>query len=196
MKTVIVLAALLAASTLGTAAEAGAQNLGPQRRFIALGGYGSALLLDRGGSFDERAAGAGGGGRLMINLAPLSGPGRNLLDHATLGGFFSSFAAEDGVSARHYGGEVDVHLTVVPLGKVLDPFVAVGIGRLSTNVAGMGKDAQLAVSPGAGVRIPVANYLELRADARDVIVFGSRLRGAGEETTHNLELTAGLYLRL
>lgn len=174
-------AALLALLGLGFTSRGDAQELGPQRRFIMPGIYGSGLMLDRGDNVDRQLQG-GVGGRLMINLAPLSGPGRNLLDFTTVGGFVSFLSERDGVSARHYGAEVDVHFTDVPIGKLLDPFVLVGVGVLRT------QETDFALSPGGGVRIPLPGIFELRADARDVIVFGSR-------TTHNPEFTAGLNLR-
>jgi hypothetical protein len=177
----VLTAALLAGLGLGFTSRADAQELGPQRRFIMPGIYGSGLMLDRGRN-ESRQLQGGIGGRLMINLAPLSGPGRNLLDFTTIGGFVSFLPERDGVSARHYGAEIDVHFTDVPIGKLLDPFVLVGVGALRV------RETNFAVSPGGGVRIPLPGIFELRADARDVIVF----RGG---TTHNPEFTAGLNLR-
>jgi hypothetical protein len=58
-----------------------------------------------------------------------------------------------------------------------------------------GSEASFALSLGAGGRIARRGHVELRADARDVIAFGSSLRGNREQrTTHNLEIAAGLNL--
>lgn len=190
----LALAALVAALGLGSAPRAQAQeDFGPHRTLLMIGGYGTALRLD-GAEGQGRDRAWGGGGRLMLNLAPFSGPGNSLLDFLVMGGFVSSSGGDD-VSVLHSGAELDLHFVHNPLGGFLDPFVLLGAGRFRTRLQGIGEEADLALSPGAGVRIPLSGLFELRADARDVIVFRTGVRGGGERTTHNPELTAGLNLR-
>jgi hypothetical protein len=197
----LALAALATALVVGSPPRAQAQeDFGPHRTLLMIGGYGTALMIDAGENQD-RADLLGGGGRLMINLAPFSGPGNSLLDFMVIGGFVS-FGSGDDVSVLHSGAELDLHFVHNPLGGFLDPFVLAGAGRFRTRVEGAGtgglqagEEANFALSPGAGVRIPLTGLFELRADGRDVIIFGSGLQGGGERTTHNPEFTAGLQLR-
>lgn len=189
----LALAALTAALAAGSAPRAGAQeNFGPHRTLLMIGGYATTLMLD-GAEGQDRTRGLGGGARLMMNLAPFSGPGNSLLDRMVLGGFVSS-SGGDGISVLHSGAEMDLHPVHNPLGGRFDPFVLVGAGRFRTRVEGARAEADFALSPGAGVRVPLTGLFELRADARDVIVFGGTGDGAGR-TTHNPELTAGVQLR-
>lgn len=189
--------ALAAAYIAGWAPGADAQEYGPHRTLLMIGGYGAAYRLDVGESQDggERL---GGGGRLMLNLAPLSGPGNTLMDLMVLGGFVSYGRGDEG-SGLHSGAELDLHFVHNPLGGFLDPFLQLGAGRFRTRVEGeedaARSEASFALSPGAGVRIARRGMVEMRADARDVIVFGSTGADGEERTTHNLELTAGLQLR-
>jgi hypothetical protein len=196
-----VFAALAAALAAALPTRAHAQEYGPHRTLLMPGAYGAAYLLDAGEGRDRETL-FGGGARLMINLAPFSGPGNNLVDRMVLGGFVS-YGSGDDVSVLHSGAELDLHLVHNPLGRFLDPFVLLGAGRFRTRVEGAGggprtgSEARFALSPGAGIRFARRGMVELRADARDVIVFGGSLAAAeGEErTTHNLEFTAGLNLR-
>ena len=195
------LATLAAALVAGSAPRARAQeNFGPHRILLMVGAYGTALMLD-GAEGQDRPRTFGGGGRLMMNLAPFSGPGNSLLDFLVIGGFVSASVGDD-VSVLHSGAELDLHFVHNPLGGFLDPFVLASAGRFRTRVEGTwtgglqaGGEANFALSPGAGVRIPLSGLFEFRADARDVIVFGIALQGGGERTTHNLEMNAGLNLR-
>jgi hypothetical protein len=123
------------------------------------------------------------------------------MDKLVLGGFVS-YGSGDDLSVLHSGAELDLYFVHNPLGGFLDPFVQLGAGRFRIDADGAGsglrtgREANFALSPGAGVRIARRGLVELRADARDVIVFGSNLvREGEEETTHNLEFTAGLNLR-
>ncbi|MDP9349872.1 MAG: hypothetical protein M3P24_12150, partial [Gemmatimonadota bacterium] len=146
-----VLAALAAVLVAGAAPRAEAQeDFGPHRTLLMVGGYATSLMLDAGAG-QQRTRAWGGGGRLMLNLAPFSGPGNNLLDRMVLGGFVSSGGGE-GVSVLHSGAELDLHFVHNPLGGLLDPFVLVGAGRFRTRVDGAGAEADFALSPGAGVR--------------------------------------------
>jgi hypothetical protein len=192
--------ALVLTFAAGTARGAAAQEYGPHRTLLMVGAYGAGYRVDAGEG-QERADLLGGGGRLLMNLAPLSGPGNTLLDMMVLGGFVF-YGSGDDVSVLHSGGELDLHFAHNPLGGFLDPFVQLGVGRfrMRADAAGTGlragREANLALSPGAGLRIARRGMLEFRADARDVIIFGNSLTGgSGERTTHNLEITAGAHLR-
>ncbi len=184
-----------------SAPEAEAQQVSQtHRRLLMVGAYGAGYGLDAGDDAD-RARAAGGGGRLLVNLAPFSGPGNNLLDNAVLG-FFLAGGSGDDFSVLHSGAELDLHFVHNPIGGFLDPFVSIGAGRFRIRRdAASGaeidrEDAGFALSPGFGVRIPLRGLFELRADAQDVIVFGSTLQGGtGERTTHNPAVSAGVQLR-
>lgn len=186
--------ALIALLVAGLAPGAAAQELGPQRRFIAVGPYAGVLSVDRIDA-EERTTLGGFGGRLTINLAPLSGPGRTPLDFTTVGGYYLHYVERDGLSATHVGGEVNVHLVDVPIGYLVDPFVLVGVGALRTETDS-GTVSDLVVSPGAGLRVALPGLFELRIDGRDVIVLDSNTGPSGEGgVTHNPEVTAGLNVR-
>lgn len=194
MRRFVTLALLVASAALGGAAEAGAQQVSQaHRRLLMVGVYGTGYALDAGEGADRERLG-GFGGRLLVNLAPFSGPGNNLLDNLVLGGFVSRGSGDD-VSILHSGAELDLHLVYNPLGGFVDPFLQVGVGRFRVRTEGVGSEANFALSPGAGVRVPLRGLVELRVDARDIVVFGSGLGGGDERTTHNLEATAGLQLR-
>ena len=183
--------ALLACLALGAPAAEAQQVSQTHRRLLMVGGYGAGYSLDAG---EDRARVTGGGGRLLVNLAPFSGPGDNLLDDAVLG-FFVAGGSGDDVSVLHSGAELDLHFVHNPLFGFLDPFVSVGAGRFRVRQEGGASEADFALSPGAGLRIPLRGLFELRADVQDVIVFGSTLGGGGERTTHTPAATAGVQLR-
>ena len=184
------LAAFLALAAPAAEAQQVSQT---HRRLLMIGGYGAGYSLDVGDDAD-RARVIGGGGRLLINLAPFSGPGNNLLDNAVLG-FFVAGGSGDHRSVLHSGAELDLHFVHNPLFGFLDPFVSVGAGRFRVRQGGGASEADFALSPGAGVRIPLRGLFELRADVQDVIVFGSTFQGGDERTAHTPAITAGVQLR-
>lgn len=200
MRRLLVLTSLVLGVVSGSPGVADAQEYGPHRTLLMVGAYGAGYAVDAGAG-QERADLLGGGARLLLNLAPFSGPGNSLMDLMVLGGFVS-YGSGDDVSVLHSGGELDLHFVHNPLGGFLDPFVQLGVGRFRLHAdaarGGLreGREANLALSPGAGIRVARRGMLEFRADARDVIVFGSGLASnAGERTTHNFEVTAGAHLR-
>jgi hypothetical protein len=189
----LLLAAALAALAVHAPGSHAQQVSQVHRRLLMIGVHGTHVLLDAGEGRDREGL-TGWGGKLLINLAPFSGPGNTLMDNLVLG-FFVQGASGDDVSVLHSGAEVDLHFVYNPIEGLVDPFVTLGAGRFRVRVDDAGdelSEANLALSPGVGVRVPLRGLLELRADARDVIVFDSEIQ---DGTAHNLEFTAGLNLR-
>jgi hypothetical protein len=190
----IVSAAIAGAAALVAGAPAEAQRLGPFRQFLAIEPYYTRLELDRGSS-TNRLGRNGYGGRIWFNLAPFTGDSWIL---PSTGGIalFASYAPASGgsedVSIWHYGAQHDLFFRNRPLGGVIDPFVSVAAGAFRTR-ARAGARTNFALSPGGGIRIPIPNRLQLRADVRDAILFGVRDNGTSNtRTTHNLELQGAL----
>lgn len=185
------LAALIASAA---PAMARAQALGPQRQFLSLEPYYSRMQLD-GGSGSSRVGANGYGGRLWINMAPFSGPNPNILDHMGLALFATWLPdqASRGATLLHYGLEDDIFFVNRPLGGVIDPFISVAGGAFRTKSSASG-DAmtRFALTPGAGIRIPLANRFQIRGDAKDVLLFGIPDGSGGKRTTSNYEFTGAL----
>ena len=163
----------LAALSVAVPADAGAQALGPQRQFLSLEPYYSRMQLDNGDG-STRTGVNGYGGRLWVNLAPFSGPSPNVLGHMGLALFTTYYPdqANNGVSILHYGAEGDIFFANRPLGGVLDPFISIGGGAFRTKDVNANQSAtRFALTPGAGIRIPLANRFQLRGDAKDVLLF-------------------------
>lgn len=198
-------AAILTAMTLWTAFPAAhvvrAQALGPNRQFIAIEPIYSRLSRDMGSGLGKQSLN-GYGGRLWINLAPFSGPSRNVIGSTALALFSVYSPPANGVSVVHYGAELDVHTTDVPYGLILDPFISLGGGVLRTrattkNTAGAvpGTVNKFAFTPGVGLRIPLWNRLQGRADIRDALVFRDQDGRTGNtHTSNNLEFLASVGL--
>lgn len=189
----IALGAVLAAAIASASpARAGAQALGPQRQFLSLEPYYARMMFDAG-SGSSRVGANGYGGRLWINMAPFSGPDPNLLGHMGLA-LFATYVpdqASRGASFVHYGLEDDIFFVNRPLGGVIDPFISVAGGAFRTKVFATGDaTTKFALTPGAGIRIPLANRLQLRVDAHDVLLFGVPDGSGGNRTTSNYEFTA------
>lgn len=193
-KRLLILAVLTATAAAGLARAGQAQELGPQRRLLNLGLYGTALRLDVSEDRDEIDL-YGGGARLMVNLAPFSGIADNLLDNVTVGLFIEHTPDQDdeGLKTAHYGAEIDFYFK--DYGGRFDPFLLVGVGRFKTETEGGREDNEVAVSPGLGIRIPLRHRFELRADVRDVIVLDSPTgRNREDRMTDNLSISLGLDL--
>lgn len=187
------LAALAVVATAGPA-RAGAQALGPQRQFLSLEPYYSRMQLDNGDG-SARTGLNGYGGRLWVNLAPFSGPSSNLLGHMALALFttYQPDQANNGFSVLHYGAEGDVFFVNRPLGGVLDPFISIAGGAFRTNDSSADESrTRFALTPGAGIRIPLANRFQIRADAKDVMLFNVPVSSDAKKTLHNYEFTAAL----
>ncbi len=75
---------------------------------------------------------------------------------------------------------------------MIDPFLSVAGGAFRIRGSGA-STTRFALSPGGGIRIPIPNRFQLRADVRDAIVFNSRTgTGGSKRTAHNLEGQAAL----
>lgn len=184
--------AIAAVALLAPLSHARAQALGPQRQFLAIEPYYEYARLDNGSTV-PRTSLNGYGGRLWINLDPF---------HFIPGGsiaLFTTYAPKqqsNNVTAVHYGAEYDQFLVRRPLGGLIDPFIAVG-GGLYRTTADLGaaryRQTRWAVTPGGGIRIPIPNRFELRADAKDLIRFNTKTAPGGTgRTTHNLLVQGAL----
>ncbi len=170
-----------------------AQNLGPFRQFLAIEPYYARTELDADPVAD-RVGVNGYGGRLWVNLAPFAGPHRTLISKGALA-FFATYLPEDAgrnPKVWHYGVQHDAFILHKPFGNVIDPFLSVGAGAFRVSSGGTAR-TDFALSPGGGIRVPIPNRLQLRFDARDAMIFGSRTGIAGaKRTAHNIELLAAL----
>ncbi len=193
-RTVALGAAAVATIAIATPSQSGAQALGPQRQFLSLEPYYSRMQLDNGDG-SKRTGLNGYGGRLWVNLAPFSGPSPNLLGHMSLALFTTYYPdkANLGVSILNYGAESDIFLVNRPLGGVLDPFISIGGSAFRTkDINANQSETRFALSPGAGIRIPLSNRFQIRADAKDVLLFGVPVAIDTKKTLNNYEFTAAL----
>lgn len=195
------LAAAVAGALLSLAAPAStarAQNLGPQRQFLAVEPYYEYTRVNLGGAGTVNTNGYGG--RLWINGAPFHFP-----LNSSIALFVTYSPDQNGAGAHtwHYGGQLDQFLARRPLGGVIDPFISIGAGAYRRSYTTPFLDGtvlrdattRFALSPGGGVRIPIPNRFELRGDVKDLIVFNSRLPNeVTDKTRHNLLIQAGLGL--
>ena len=194
-RTVRMLAACGVAALVTSATEVRAQALGPQRQFIAIEPYYARLELDAGKDV-SRVSLYGYGARLWINLAPFSGPSPNVVGKGAIALFatYTPDQNDEGFTTLHYGAQHDVFFVNRPLGGFIDPLLSVAAGAFRTKAVDIDEtETKFALTPGLGIRIPVANRLQIRADARDIIVFGSRTGAGGEKRTSNsYEFTGAL----
>ena len=188
---------LAALGVIASTLSLGAQALGPQRQFLALEPYYERTSLDAGEGADREGIN-GYGGRLWINLDPF-----HFIPKSSIALYLSRTPSQgsagatfNGVKAIHFGAEYDQFLVRRPLGGVIDPFLAVGGGRMQFSDAG-NKQSYWTLTPGGGIRLPIPNRFELRGDVKDLILFNRPFPsgiGSTERTTHNLLLQAGLGL--
>ncbi len=184
--------------------KASAQKLGPQRQFLSIDAFYDRLQLDAGEG-QSRIGIDGYGARLWINAAPFAGPS-SVLGKTSIGLYYSRNPRKDrGIGAAQYGGELDIFPTERPYGGFFDPFISLGAGALrinnrqttssGTRVADIkaGNTTRFAFSPGVGVRLPVFSRVQLRFDAKDVIVFNRDTRTSGDSrTSHTLDFQGGM----
>jgi len=196
------LGALLLASVI--APRLGAQNLGPFRQLLALEGSYQRLQLDAGEGSD-RVGLDGYGVRLWINLAPFSGPRPNLIDKTAIAlAYSTTFRGDDRIGTRQYGAELNMYPLHVPIASLIDPFLILGAGafgidnRNNTGVVddafAAGSRSYFAFSPGLGIRIPIPNRLQLRLEARDLILFNRRDGSGDSRTSQSPQFMAGAGL--
>lgn len=167
-------AALAGAVALtGLAHGAGAQALGPFRQFLAIEPYYERTTFDNGAAVDKTSFN-GYGARLWINLEPF-----HFIPHSSfaLSGSYApsqSTSRASSASLRTFGAEYDQFLVHRPFGGVVDPFLTAGYSRVrlkSTASAVTDKQTYNGLPLGGGIRIPLANRFQLRADAKDLILF-------------------------
>lgn len=188
-----------------SAAKVSAQQLGPQRQFLSIDAFYDRLQLDAGQG-QSRIGIDGYGARLWINGAPFAGPS-SFLGKTAIGLYYSRNPRKDsGIGAAQYGGELYIYPTERPYGGLIDPFISLGAGALRINnrqtasafgsrLADIksGNTTRFAFSPGVGVRVPVFNRIQLRFDAKDVIVFSRQTRISGDKrTSHSPDFQGGL----
>lgn len=183
-------AALGALLVLGASAGAlRAQALGPQRQFLAVEPYYSRLELDAG-SGESRLGVNGYGARLWINLAQFAGP---LNGSIALFTTFYPDQADNGVSALHYGAQYDQFFVRRPFGGIIDPLISLGAGAFGfEDTASDEEETKFALTPGVGIRIPIPNRFQLRFDARDAIIFGTRDTDGSKRTANNFEFIGAI----
>ena len=202
LRMISMLGALLLASVI--APRLGAQNLGPFRQLLALEGSYQRLQLDAGEGSD-RVGLDGYGVRLWINLAPFSGPRPNLIDKTAIAlAYSTTFRGDDRIGTRQYGAELNMYPLHVPIANLIDPFLILGAGafridnRNNTGVVddafAAGSRSYFAFSPGLGIRIPIPNRLQLRLEARDLILFNRRDGSGDSRTSQSPQFMAGAGL--
>jgi hypothetical protein len=191
-------ACLTLLAVTGTAHRAQAQALGPQRQFLAIEPYYERTRLDVGAGSDKQTYN-GYGARLWINTDPF-----HFIPDGSIALFLSYTPTQDvsggGVTASSgttqlaYGLEYDQYLMRRPLGGLIDPFLTVGYERYRVKDSQLGATRSYNGVPiGGGIRIPIPNRLELRGDAKDLILFDTPTGTYGSgRTTHNLLLQAGV----
>ncbi len=192
---------IVASAALGAPLAASAQALGPQRQLLVVEPYYAHIQLDQGKG-RGRISLDGYGARLWVNLAPFSGSSPNVIGKTALA-LFAHYTPDRGgsdITTWHYGAELDTHFVDYPIAGRLDPFVSLGAGAFRTRASGAGgaygagaaTSTKFAFTPGLGVRVPLANRLQLRGDARDMIIFSQRQAVGANCTINNPEFLAGL----
>jgi hypothetical protein len=188
MRTIARHLCLVVVLTIGPIATARAQEARPYR--YTLEGYLSEMSL--ASDVSSRTGLGGFGVRAMFNRSDVARAARTVFDRASAGAFWT-YAKKDGATFHHVGGEVDAVIVKRPVAGLFEPFLGLGVGvfRSSTpsSVAGAKlASSDFALTPGAGVRIPLVSTFGARGDLRLPIVFGS-------STNANVVAEGGLYLR-
>ena len=194
----VIRAAVVAIGAVTLAQPMLAQALGPQRQFLAVEPYYERTQLDVG-STASKVNLNGFGARLWINLDPF-----HFILNSSIALYASHAPSQSGNAASlyTYGAEYDQFFVRRPLGGVIDPFITAGVGRTRirnespTLLGAVGSSSTYTSFPlGGGVRIPMPNRFELRADAKDLIILSTPSGTAGaSRTTNNFVFQAGLGL--
>ena len=194
----VIRAAVMAFGAVTLAQPLVAQALGPQRQFLALEPYYERTQLDVGSSASKDGLN-GFGARLWINLDPF-----HFILNSSIALYASHAPSQSGTQASlyTYGAEYDQFFVRRPLGGVIDPFITIGGGgtrirsERSTLFGPLGSSSTHgSLLPGGGIRIAIPNRFELRAEAKDLIIFSSPTGTAGtSRASNNLVLQAGLGL--
>lgn len=163
-------------------------------RYVVEGYLAQYQLADRLATATKQDFG-GFGLRVAFNPPDPDRAARSLVDRAA-GSLFATYTTKQGtpdVSTLHVGLQTDFSILPRPLGGHLDPFFGLSLGIFRTsrenivNANGRVNHSDLALSPGAGVRIPFFNGVGLRGDVRAPLVFGT-------STTASVVYEGGLYL--
>ncbi len=191
----VALVALGASAPMSTAA---AQALGPQRQFLALEPYYERTQLDVGSAVSKDGLN-GFGGRLWINLDPF-----HFILNSSIALYGSHAPSQSGqqTSLTSFGAEYDQFFVRRPIGGLIDPFLTIGGGGTAVRSERSAVFGRIGSShtfgsllPGGGVRIAIPNRFELRAEAKDLILFNTpTATGGTKRTTNNLVFQAGLGL--
>lgn len=171
-----------------------AQDLGPFRQFLAIEPYYTRIMLDQGANV-ARDSRNGYGGRLWINLAPFTGKSWILPSNGAiaLSAAYLPRQGSDSVSYLTFGAQHDAFFSNRPYGGFLDPFLSVGAGGLVRRSLNGDHTTRFTLSPGGGIRIPIPNRLQLRVDARDLMMFGVRQpANSASRMTNSLELIGAI----
>lgn len=192
------LVALVALGAFAPMSTAVAQALGPQRQFLALEPYYERTQLDVGSSVSKDGLN-GFGGRLWINLDPF-----HFILNSSIALYGSHAPSQSGqqTSLTTFGAEYDQFFVRRPIGGLIDPFLTIGGGGTAVRSERSAVFGRIGSShtfgsllPGGGVRIAIPNRFELRAEAKDLILFNTpTATGGTKRTTNNLVLQAGLGL--
>jgi hypothetical protein len=188
VRRLVAVAALAAGAAVPRAATAQDLPASDRPPRFTIGGYLSNAWYDRGGSL-SRASIGGFGVRLMMNRSDPAQALRTFFDRASFGAFATFTTEQNAVAAsQHIGAQVDVALLQRPAGGgFIDPHVSVGLGALREDLPNDDADVNLALSPGAGVRIPFFSGIGARGDFRLMTVFG-------QDTRINPVLEGGIYI--
>ena len=189
---------LAALGVLSLTQVAGAQALGPQRQFLAVEPYYEHTSLDVGGTTSKDQLN-GFGARLWINLDPF-----HFILNSSIALYGSHAPSQSGqqTSLTTFGAEYDQFFVRRPIGGLIDPFLTIGGGGTAVRSERSAVFGRIGSShtfgsllPGGGVRIAIPNRFELRAEAKDLILFNTpTATGGTKRTTNNLVLQAGLGL--
>lgn len=186
----------LACVLCGTGARtAAAQNLGPFRQFLAIEPFYEYTRHDNGSAAAHGTTNLDGyGARLWINLEPF-----HLIPRGSIA-LSSSYTPSQNESANgkstawQYGAEYDQFLVHRPLGGIIDPFLSIGYSRYRVS-QGDAEETYNGLPLGGGIRIPIPNRFEIRADVKDLLLFNTPTGANGSDrTTNNLQAQVGLGL--
>lgn len=146
----------------------------------------------------DREGLGGFGARVMFGHSSASNALSTVFNRARVGAFLTYHAEQKdfNLSAIHYGVEADFPLLAAPRDAgtplMLDPFVSLGAGIFHTSVdAGEGTNLtsnDFALTPAAGILIPITGEIKFRGDLRDAIVFGQG------STSNNFVLEGGISI--
>ena len=140
----------------------------------------------------------GFGVRVMFGRAQASRIASTFFNRARTGAFFT-YNSEQGdanLKAYHVGVQADFPLLAAPADATgplrFDPFLSLGAGIFNTSGPGQNAGTRdssndFALTPAAGVLIPITGEIKFRGDLRDAVVFG-------EKTTNNFIVEGGISI--